>query len=111
MMSLPLIVLHVQLPTRADSSHHTVLDIGFDETLVEVDESDGQASLNVRIVLSDQPSEFFDQPSELEITFSLFASTVDGSAGMRYASQFSQAFFIIIYFSMSRIKTMFSYLA
>lgn len=75
-------MLHVQLPTRADSSHHTVFDIGFDEALVEVDESDGQALLKVRIVRFGQ----YYQPSELEITFSLFASTVDGSAGMRYAS-------------------------
>ena len=51
--------------------------IGFVETLVEVDESDGQATLNVSIS--------FPEPDPLlpfGITFRLFANTKDGSAGM-----------------------------
>ena len=45
--------------------------IGFVETLVEVEESVQQAPLNVSIIF----------PARLEIMFSLFVNTVDGSAG------------------------------
>jgi len=49
------------------------------ETLVEFDESVGQAPLNVRISLNSS--------IEFEIMFSLFVNTVDGSAGMDKAAQ------------------------
>lgn len=78
-----------------------MLFIGFEEALVSVDENDGQVPLNVSIVINDIIDfpyfEFFD-PYELVITFSLFANTVNDSAGMSDAPQFSQPYFIIILF-------------
>ena len=50
--------------------------VGFVDTLVEVDESDGRATLNVSI--SDPPP---DPLLPFEIEFTLLANTVDGSAG------------------------------
>ena len=52
-----------------------VVKIGFVETLVEVDESDGQATLNISI-------SFPAPDSQVGIMISLIASTMDGSAGM-----------------------------
>jgi len=97
-------LLDVRFPTMSDSidsSHHTVLFIGFEETLVYVDENDWQVPLNVSILINDIIDfpyfEFFD-PYERGITFSLFANTVNDSAGMSDAPQFSQPYFIIILF-------------
>jgi len=59
------------------SSHIIAVTIGFEEILVEVEESDQQATLNVRISF----------PTHLEIIFSLFANTMDGSASMDDALQ------------------------
>ena len=56
--------------------------VGFVETLVEVNESDRRATLNVSIS--------FPAPDPLlqfEIVFTLLASTVDGSAGRGDARQ------------------------
>jgi len=85
------------------SSHIIAVTIGFEETLVEVEESDQQATLNVRISF----------PTQLEIMFSLFANTMDGSASMDNALQLSEPFFIdyCIILCIPRIKTIFSYLA
>jgi len=63
--------------------------VGFVEPLVEVDESDGRATLNVSI--SDPPP---DPLIQFEIVFTLLANTVDGSAGTGDARQFSQPFSI-----------------
>ena len=61
--------------------------VGFVGTLVEVDESDGRATLNVSI---SHPAP--DPLLQFEIEFTLLASTVDGSAGMSDAPHFSQPF-------------------
>ena len=56
--------------------------VGFVETLVEVNESDGRATLNVSIS--------FPEPIaglQFEIVFTLLANTVDGSAGTGDARQ------------------------
>jgi len=50
--------------------------VGFLETLVEVDECDGRATLNVSISVPP-----FDPLLLFEIEFILLANTVDGSAG------------------------------
>ena len=59
------------------SPHLAVVVVGFVDTLVEVNETDGKATLNVSIS-SPQPHWFFG----LEIMFSLSMSSVEGSAGM-----------------------------
>ena len=69
-----------------DSFHFIVL-IGFVETMVEIDESDGRATLNVSISLP-QPHPLL----RFEIMFRLFANTKDGSAGMGDASEFLKQF-------------------
>ena len=63
------------------SSHLTVVVVGFVDTLIEVNETDGQATLNVSIS-SPQPDWFFG----LEIMFSLSMISVEGSAGMMILS-------------------------
>ena len=59
------------------SSQLIVVVVGFVDTLVEVNETDGQATLNVSIS-SPQP----DPALRFEIMFSLNVDSVDGSAGM-----------------------------
>ena len=59
------------------SSQLIVVVVGFVDTLVEVNETDGQATLNVSIS-SPQP----DPALRFEIMFSLNVNSVDGSAGM-----------------------------
>ena len=56
--------------------------VGFVETLVEFNDSDGRATLNVSI---SYPSP--DPLLHFEIEFTLLANTVDGSASMRDACQ------------------------
>ena len=62
----------------------TVVVVGFVDTLVEVNETDGQATLNVSIS-SPQP----DPALRFEIIFSLNVGSVEGSAGMNDISQCS----------------------
>jgi len=91
------------------SSHLTVVIVGFVETLVEVNESDGQATLNVTIS--------FPEPDPLlpfQIMFRLDATMMSITAGMGKASQsqFSRphtSTIILFYFSMSRCTTSFSW--
>ena len=64
------------------SSHLTVVVVGFVDTLVEVNETDGQATLNVSIS-SPQPDPYFG----FEINFSLNVASMEGSAGMDDISQ------------------------
>ena len=59
------------------SSQLIVVVVGFVDTLVEVNETDGQATLNVSIS-SPQP----DPALRFEIMFSLNLDSVDGSAGI-----------------------------
>ena len=56
--------------------------VGFVDTLVEVNETDGQATLNVSIS-SPQP----DPTLEFEINFSLNVASMEGSSGMDDISQ------------------------
>ena len=58
-------------------SQLVVVVVGFVDTLVEVDETDGQATLNVSI------SSPLPMPgiAELQIMFSLRVDSMDGSAG------------------------------
>ena len=63
-------------------SYPIVVVIGFVDTLVEVNETDGQATLNVSIS-SPQPNPFF----LFEIMFSLNVASMEGSAGMEDISQ------------------------
>ena len=58
------------------SSHLIVVVVGFVDTLVEVNETDGQATLNVSIS-SPAP----DPTLAFEIMFSLSVDSMDGSAG------------------------------
>ena len=58
------------------SSHLTVVVVGFVDTLVEVNETDGQATLNVSIT---QPLPVPGFP--FQIMFSLRVNSVDDSAG------------------------------
>ena len=62
--------------STAYSSHLIVIVVGFVDTLVDVDETDGQATLNVSIS-SPQPIPGFP----LQIMFSLRVDSMDGSAG------------------------------
>ena len=48
--------------------------IGFMETLIEVNESIGEATLNVSLAINSS--------IQFEIMFSLFANTMNGSTGM-----------------------------
>ena len=59
------------------SSHLIVVVVGFVDTLVEVNETDGQATLNVSIS-SPQP----DPTLAFEFMFSLNVVSTDGTAGM-----------------------------
>ena len=58
------------------SSHLIVVVVGFVDTLVEVNETDGQAALNVSITMPE---------GAIQIMFSLRVNSVDGSAGMEMA--------------------------
>ena len=58
------------------SSHRIVVVVGFGDTLVEVNETDGQATLNVSI---SHPLPVPGFP--LQFMFSLFVNSLDGSAG------------------------------
>ena len=58
------------------SSHLIVIVVGFVDTLVEVNETDGQATLNVSIT---QPLPVPGIP--FQILFSLRVDSIDGSAG------------------------------
>ena len=62
--------------------------LGFVETLVEVNESDGRATLNVSIS-HPAPDPLF----QFKIVFTLLANTVDGSAGMGDCSSIFLSFF------------------
>ena len=57
--------------------HLTVVVVGFVDTLVEVNETDGQATLNVSIS-SPQPD---PAVRALQIMFTLLVNSIDGSAG------------------------------
>ena len=59
------------------SSHLIVIVVGFVDTLVEVTETDGQATLNVSI---SSPQPMPGVPG-LQIMFSLLMNSLDGSAG------------------------------
>ena len=59
------------------SSHLIVVVVGFVDTLVEVNETDGQATLNVSISF---PQPMLGVPG-LQIMFSLRVNSLDGSAG------------------------------
>ena len=59
------------------SSHLIVVVVGFVDTLVEVNETDGQATLNVSI---SYPLPITGVPG-LEIMFSLRVNSMDDSAG------------------------------
>ena len=78
--------------------------IGFAETLVEVNESVGEATLNVSISLNSS--------IQFEIVFSLFANTVNDSEGMvmlhTYHSHLFSKVVDLLYFSVSRIETSWS---
>ena len=77
--------------------------IGYVETLVEVDESDGQATLTVNISV---PAP--DSILRFWIMFRLDATMMNITAGMGNAPQFFNHFHIIvIHFYMSRTKTSF----
>jgi len=69
--------------------------VGFLETLVEVDECDGRATLNVSISF---PAFNFDPRFGIGVMFTLLANTVDGSAGTGDAHQFSLPFSILYIF-------------
>ena len=59
------------------SSHYTVVVVGFVDTLVEVNETDGQATLNVSII---GPLPMLGVRG-FGIMFSLRVNSMDGSAG------------------------------
>ena len=59
------------------SSHLIVVVVGFVDTLVEVNETDGQATLNVSI---SSPQLMPGVPG-LQLMFSLRVDSMDGSAG------------------------------
>ena len=58
-------------------SHLTVVVVGFVDTLVEVNETDGQATLNVSI---SRPLPMPGVPG-LGIMFTILVNSMDGSAG------------------------------
>ena len=62
------------------SSHLVVVVVGFVETLVEVNETDGQATLNVSVTMP-QPMPGF------QLMFELLVNSVDDSAGRDGISQ------------------------
>ena len=64
-------------------SHFTVVVVGFVDTLVEVNETDGLATLNVSIS-SPLPNPYFPG---LQIMFALRVDSTDGSAGRGGISQ------------------------
>ena len=57
--------------------HFVVVVVGFVDTLVEVNETDGQATLNISISFP-QPDPVFS----LELIFSLNLASTEGTAGM-----------------------------
>ena len=59
------------------SSHLTVVVVGFVDTLVDVNETDGQATLNVSISF---PLPMLGVP-EFQLMFTLLVNSTDGSAG------------------------------
>ena len=59
------------------SSHLIVVVVGFVDTLVEVNETDGQATLNVSI----SSPQRMPGVRELQIMFTLIVTSMDGSAG------------------------------
>ena len=61
----------------AYSFHHVVIVVGFVDTLVEVNETDGQATLNVSIT---HPLPMPGVP-ELQLMFSLRVDSMDDTAG------------------------------
>ena len=68
-------------------SNLAVIVIGFVETLVEVDESDGQATLNVSISFPE-----FVAGLQFQIMFRLNANMMDITAGMGHAYNFLNDF-------------------
>ena len=99
-------VLHVQLPyNQVDSIHLIVLGtIGFVETLIEVNESIGEATLNVNMRLNSS--------IQFEIIFSLFANTMIDSSGMGNATQYFHlsAVILVLYLSMLQLVSTIVYL-
>ena len=71
--------------------------VGFLETLVEVDECDGQAIATLNVSIS-FPAPDPLLPLGIGIMFTLLANTVDASAGTGDAHQFSQPFSIMYTF-------------
>ena len=59
------------------SPHLIVVVVGFVDTLIDVNETDGQATLNVSI---SSPQPMLGVPG-LQIMFSLRVNSMDGSAG------------------------------
>ena len=64
-------------------SHFTVVVVGFVDTLIEVNETDGQATLNVSISSPQQ----MPGGLGLQIMFALRVDSTDGSAGRGGISQ------------------------
>ena len=71
-------------PVYICSSHHTVVEVGFVDTLVEVNETDGNATLSVSITRP-LPDPVFG----FEIMFRLNVFTIDVSAGIDVIPNFS----------------------
>jgi len=80
--------------------------IGFMETLVKVNESIGEATLNVNLILNSS--------IHFEIMFSLFASTMDDSAGIGNATHSSYSYLysviIVLYISILQLVSLIIYL-
>ena len=70
----------------------TVVEVGFVDTLVEVNETDGQATLNVSIT-HPQP----DTHLRFQITFILSVASTEGSASMEKISQFFMFLIVLLY--------------
>ena len=63
------------------SSHLIVVVVGFADTLIDVNETDGQATLNVSIT---QPLPMTGVP-EFQLMFELLVNSMDDSAGIEMA--------------------------
>ena len=96
----------MQLPyNQVDSILLIVLGtIGFVETLIEVNESIGEATLNVNMRLNSS--------IQFEIIFSLFANTMIDSSGMGNATQYfhQSSVIIVLYISTLQLVSIIVYL-
>ena len=79
-----MIIVVIITPVYICSSHHTDVQVGFVDTLVEVNETDGNATLNVSITRP-LPDPIFG----FEIMFRLNVFTIDVSAGIDVIPNFS----------------------